>query len=97
MDVRNYRDMSILNTAAKLLEKNVYDEIYSALARSIPDCQHGFLKGRSTTTNLACFSSFVSENMDGGGQIEVIYTDFEKAFYRVDHVILLNKLQVHGD
>lgn len=27
-----------------------------------------------------------------GGQVDVVYTDFEKAFDRVDHVILLNKL-----
>jgi ribonucleases P/MRP protein subunit RPP40 len=38
--------------------------------------------------------------MEQGGQVDVIYTDFAKAFDRVDHVILLNKLQalgIHGD
>ncbi|XP_041978634.1 odorant receptor 30a-like [Aricia agestis] len=38
--------------------------------------------------------------MERGGQIDVIYTDFEKAFDRVDHLILLKKLQelgIHGD
>ncbi|KAG7295266.1 hypothetical protein JYU34_022268 [Plutella xylostella] len=38
--------------------------------------------------------------MDHGGQVDVIYTDFEKAFDRVDHTILLHKLRmlgIHGD
>lgn len=38
--------------------------------------------------------------MEGGGQVDVVYTDFEKAFDRVDHVILLKKLKclgIHGD
>jgi ribonucleases P/MRP protein subunit RPP40 len=38
--------------------------------------------------------------MDKGIQVDVVYTDFEKAFDRVDHVILLHKLLclgIHGD
>lgn len=30
--------------------------------------------------------------LEDGGQIEVVYTDFEKAFDRVPHIRLLNKL-----
>ncbi|CAG9138363.1 unnamed protein product [Plutella xylostella] len=38
--------------------------------------------------------------MDDHSQVDVVYTDFEKAFDRVDHVILLRKLRhlgIHGD
>lgn len=34
--------------------------------------------------------------MDGGNQDDVIYTDFEKAFDRVHHIILLRKLYELG-
>lgn len=34
--------------------------------------------------------------MEGGGQVDVVYTDFEKAFDRVDHFILLAKLENIG-
>ena len=58
--------------------------------------QHGFVDKRSTVTNLACFSQFVSEVIDKQGQVDVVYTDFQKAFDQIDYYILLNKLQSYG-
>lgn len=43
--------------------------------------------------NLAVYTNFLLENI---GQVDVVYTDFEKAFDRVDHFILLQKLQSLG-
>lgn len=91
-NVENYRGISILNILGKLFEKIVYDCIYPYIATGVPNTQHGFMRRRSTTSNLACFTSYLLKNTDRGGQVDVIYTDFEKAFDRVDHVILLNKL-----
>lgn len=98
--IENYRGISILNTIGKVFEKIIYDTLYPVVSQGIPSTQHGFLKKRSTVTNLACFSNYIVRNMERGGQVDVIYTDFEKAFDRVDHVILLHKLQclgIHGD
>lgn len=98
--ITNYRPISIINTIAKVFEKVVYDGIYQTITQRLPLTQHGFLKGRSTTSNLALFTNYVLEQMEGGGQVDVIYTDFEKAFDRVDHSILirkLNSLGIHGD
>lgn len=99
-DIKNYRPISILNTISKVFEKIVHSIIYSVIVNGIGPYQHGFIKRRSTTSNLATFSNYVICNMEAGGQVDVIYTDFEKAFDRVDHVILLSKLQnlgIHGD
>lgn len=98
--VENYRPISILNVFSKIFEKLIYSAIYPLIARSIPQEQHGFLRGRSTITNLTLFSKFIRNSMESKCQIDVIYTDFEKAFDRVDHFILLAKLHVlgiHGD
>lgn len=98
--IDNYRPISILNCISKVFEKLVYKQIYPLISRGIPYSQHGFVKGRSTVSNLALFSDYVLNEMEGGGQVDVIYTDFEKAFDRVDHNILLCKLQalgIHGD
>ena len=98
--IENYRPISILNVFGKVFEKAVYDSIYSLIANSVPLEQHGFLKRRSTTTNLTLFTKYVLAEVEKGHQVDVIYTDFEKAFDRVDHVILLaklSKLGIHGD
>ena len=50
------------------------------------------MDGRSTVTNLACFAQFVSERLDDHGQVDTVYTDFSKAFDRIDHGILVGKL-----
>lgn len=53
---------------------------------------HGFLKGRSTTSNLVVCSVFLSEHMSRRSQVDVIYTDYSKCFDRIDHGLLMNKL-----
>lgn len=58
--------------------------------------QHGFVSHRSTVTNLAIFTQFVSHAIDESGQVDVIYTDFSKAFDRIDHTILFSKLSSWG-
>lgn len=98
--IENYRPISILSTISKVFEKIVYNVIYPIIVNGIPDSQHGFLRGRSTVSNLSLFSDFVLCNMERGGQVDVVYTDFEKAFDRVDHDLLLQKLcslGIHGD
>lgn len=98
--IENYRPISILNAFSKIFEKIVYDKIYDTVVNGVSQTQHGFLRNRSALSNLAEFTQFVLEGMEGGGQVDVVYTDFEKAFDRVDHIILLAKLDrlgIHGD
>lgn len=47
-------------------------------------------------TNLFCVSQCIAEALDDRLQVDVIYTDFAKAFNRVDHKLLLLKLQAFG-
>ncbi|XP_062532999.1 uncharacterized protein LOC134201765 [Bombyx mori] len=94
--MENYRPISILNVFAKCLERVVYDEVYPMIIKGIPEEQHGFVKGRSTTSNLSLFVSDVHRGMGFQSQVDVMYTDFERAFDRVDHIILLQKLQQLG-
>ena len=58
--------------------------------------QFGFIKGRSCMLQLLNILSDWSDTFDLGGQIDVIYTDFEKAFDKVPHCYLLNKLKCYG-
>jgi len=62
----------------------------------ITDSQHGFRTGRSCLSNLSLFFDQVSEGVDTGTAIDVIYLDFAKAFDKVPHERLLSKLKKYG-
>lgn len=50
----------------------------------------------SITTNLLNFSEYSLKALDTGVQVDVIYTDFAKAFDKVNHLTLLSKLNYYG-
>ena len=54
--------------------------------------QFGFIKGRSTVKQLLKVMDIWTESLEIGGQIDVIYTDLEKAFDKVPHKRLISKL-----
>lgn len=55
--------------------------------------QHGFHPSRSTTTCNLVFSNFFDESFKLGSQIDVVYTDFNKAFDSMNHSILIKILE----
>jgi hypothetical protein len=95
----NYRPISILSTFAKIFESIVYRHIYAHFKLLVSPRQHGFMRARSTTTNLLTYTHYLNTIFDQSGQVDAIYTDFAKAFDRVDHSILCVKakhLGIHG-
>ena len=60
------------------------------------DNQYGFIKGRSTNLQLLSVLDKWTKDLDDGGQIDIIYTDFEKAFDKVPHRRLISKLKSYG-
>ena len=97
-ECQNYRPISLTSVVCKMLESIIKDEIVSHLDKFklIRDSQHGFTKGRSCLTNLLEFFEDISEKLDSGRPIDVIYLDFAKAFDKVPHKRLLKKLRAHG-
>lgn len=70
----------------------MYSAIYSHVAAYLSDCQHGFVKGRSTATQLILTHHKWAKALDEGHQVDVVFLDFSKAFDRVPHQALLHKL-----
>uniref|UniRef100_V5GW34 Putative RNA-directed DNA polymerase from transposon BS n=1 Tax=Anoplophora glabripennis TaxID=217634 RepID=V5GW34_ANOGL len=95
-DVENYRPIAILCNFSKLFEIIIREHISFYAKNLIVPEQHGFMPGRSTVSNLVCATQFIAETLDMRGQVDVIYTDFTKAFDKLDHGILLRKLHNFG-
>ena len=95
-DARNYRPVSLLSVVSKVAERCIFNRINPSLQGQLHDSQHGFTSGRSTATQLVDFTHNLGEVIDEGGQVDVAYLDFAKAFDSVSHRLLVHKLQCYG-
>lgn len=92
----NYRPISILSCFAKLFESLVYNHLYNHVKPLLSDRQHGFVKNRSTVSNLLEYKNYLCHAFAKCGQVDSIYTDFSKAFDKVNHKLLCHKLALYG-
>jgi hypothetical protein len=94
----NYRPVSLTCIVCKLLESLIRDEIMEHFIKNklFSAKQFGFIRGRSTVLQLLKMLDQWTALLDEGGSIEVIYTDFEKAFDMVPHRRLIKKLESYG-
>jgi hypothetical protein len=97
-DPGNYRPVSLTSLVVKIMESIIYDTTIKFLVKHhvIPDNQHGFMPGKSITSNLLCCLSDWTKLLDLGRSLDVVYFDFAKAFDRVPRKLLLFKLQHIG-
>ena len=93
--VCNYRPVSLTSVVCKVFEKLIRDHVmkYCISHDMFTNRQYGFIKGRSTVMQLLRVLDDWTELLENGGQIDVIYTDLEKAFDKVHHKILIQKLK----
>lgn len=90
--VINYRPITRISHIPKIFESLVNDYLTFKLKNCITSKQHGFFQGRSITTNLLIYQDFIANSLEKGYCVDSIYTDFSKAFDKVDHALLLNEL-----
>ena len=97
-NANNYRPVSLTSVFSKLMESLIRDHIIDHMMTNglFADEQHGFVPGRSCTTQLLTVLEEWTAYMEDGECIDAIYLDFKKAFDTVPHERLLTKLAAYG-
>jgi hypothetical protein len=95
-EISNYQPISLLPIVSKVLERCIYDQLINHVSSELHNLQYGFLRGKSTTSQLLQVLHKLCESLDKRIQTDVLYLDFAKAFDRVDHQLLLKKLSDFG-
>ena len=94
----NYRPISLTSVPGKILERIMRNEIVNHMTENylFTTCQHGFIAGKSCTTQLLEYMEDITQALDNGNGVDIIYLDFQKAFDKVPHKRLLKKLHAYG-
>ena len=94
----NYRPISLTCVACKLMERVIVNKTLSFMRQhgAISKHQHGFLSGRSTSSNLLETLNDWTLTINGRNSVGVAYIDYKRAFDCVSHNKLLLKLQSYG-
>ena len=97
-DPERYRPVSLTSHIAKVFERVVKKKIEKYLVDNakLNKGQHGSVQGRSTQTELLAHYNDIYDAISEGKRIDTVYLDFAKAFDKVDHKILLQKVRNHG-
>lgn len=83
VDIINYyRSISIISVFSKILGALLSTFLTWQVQSKISKNQHGFIKNRSTISNLTVFVDNISKSLDNNSQVNRIYTDLSNAFLR---------------
>ena len=96
--VANYRPISLTCVSCKIIEHIITSNVmrHASTHNILYHLQHGFRDKRSCETQLLEFQNDIVANMNNGKQTDVIVMDFAKAFDKVGHRRLIEKMKYYG-
>lgn len=97
-ELDNYRQISLLSTLSKVIERVAYNRIsdYVETNKILTICQHGFRANKSTETASWHLLKYAYQCLDEGQYVVSLLFDLSKAFDTVNKEILSQKLYSMG-
>ena len=77
-DVKNYRPISLLPKLSIVFEKMLFNLLYPLVRPLVTNAQHGFMKRRSTTTQLISYFDVLYNNLDKNFPCASVYFDIKR-------------------
>jgi Reverse transcriptase (RNA-dependent DNA polymerase) len=92
--IQQYRPVSLTSCICKIMERVIQNRMKQIIDTNggLNDAQHGFRTDYSCETQMLGFYTELTEVLDKGGRVDAIFLDFEKAFDKIDHAILMEKV-----
>ena len=93
----NYRPISLTAHTIKILERILRKKLlfYFEANNLFNSNQHGFRSNKSCSTQLLSHVHNIISNSLNGNDTDCVYVDFAKAFDKVDHKLLIQKLNFY--
>ena len=94
----NFRPVSLTCIASRIMEGIIKEVMVKHLEDNeiLSPSQHGFRRNKSCLTNLLEYWNQVTEALDRGHPVDIVFFDFSKAFDLVPHRRLILKLSSVG-
>ncbi|XP_073670704.1 uncharacterized protein [Paramisgurnus dabryanus] len=93
---KNWRGITLLSVASKVLCKIILNRITNAMEPKFRDNQAGFRPNRSCSDQIATLRIILEQSTELNSQLYAIFVDYEKAFDSVDRTILWKILAHYG-
>lgn len=97
-EIANYRPIALITIIAKIFEKALLNRIvdFTDKYHIITEMQSAYIKGRSTVRTVYLGMCEILDSISNKEKVVELFLDLSKAFDSVDHVILLEKMEMMG-
>ena len=98
-DPSNYRGMSLINVSYKIFSNIIHKRlcIWAKTYNKLDEAQARFRPGYSTVDNMFILQCLIQKYISKpGGRFYVLFIDFQKAFYSINHLSLFTRLKQKG-
>ncbi|XP_054289682.1 uncharacterized protein LOC129004977 [Macrosteles quadrilineatus] len=95
-ECNNYRGISLLSSAYKVLSKVILNRLKVYIEENIEDHQAGFIQGRSTTDQIFTIKQSLSKYWEYNKEVHLLFIDFQKAYDSVLRKKMYEKMKMFG-